>query len=139
MKILISIFLLGLSSLASANVINTCIDAEGKKITTDQTCEKLALKDASAASFPVAMSTSAPASNPASNPAAASAAGEGAEAFLVAPMPKVAVEKKLPPIPPPSRWAELLHDDYSVLLLMAACPFLFAFFWYVFEYRTRRN
>ncbi|MES2105711.1 MAG: hypothetical protein V4634_16950 [Pseudomonadota bacterium] len=58
---------------------------------------------------------------------------------MMAPMPKVAVEKKLPPIPPPSRWAELLHDDYSVLLLMAACPFLFAFFWYVFEYRMRRN
>ncbi len=137
MKISISIFLLGISSLASASVINTCIDAEGKKITTDQACETLALKDAGAASLPLTI----PAASPASNPAAASAstAGEGAEAFMMAPMPKVAVEKKLPPIPPPSRWAELLHDDYSVLLLMAACPFLFAFFWYVFEYRMRRN
>ncbi|MFZ6648954.1 hypothetical protein ACO0LO_24730 [Undibacterium sp. TJN25] len=141
MKILISIFLLGISSLASANVINNCIDAEGKKITADQACEKLGLKDAgdaslaplAAASLPTTTAASSAASSPEANPASS------AESFLPPPLPKVTVERKLPPPPPPNPWMELIHNDYSLLLLMGACPFLFAFFWYVFEYRMRRS
>ncbi|WP_394777942.1 hypothetical protein [Undibacterium sp.] len=149
MKILISIFLLGISSLASAGIINNCIDADGKKITTDQPCEKLGLKDAGdllAAPASPAMATTTAASATASsaeangtNAASAAGASASAESFLPPPMPKVTVEHKLPPPPPPNQWMELIHNDYSLLLLMGACPFLFAFFWYVFEYRTRRS
>ncbi|HTD06218.1 hypothetical protein [Undibacterium sp.] len=133
MKILISIILLGISSLASASVINACIDAEGKKIATAQPCEKLGLKDANAALLPAVAAASIAAAMP--NATSAS----GAESFLMPALPKVTVERKVPPTPPPNPWMELIHNDYSLLMLMGACPFLFAFFWYIFEYRMRRR
>lgn len=149
-----------MSSLASAAVMNTCIDAEGKKITTDQPCEKVSNKDAgkdanpaNVAAVDTAMATAASAmqsttSTPASPDnaaasdnanAAAALATESNAPFLVPPMPKVMVEHKIPPPPPPNQWMELIHDDYSILIMIGACPFLFAFFWYVFEYRLRRS
>ena len=146
-----------MSSLASAAVMNTCIDAEGKKITTDQPCEKVSGKDPNGtdvAAVDTAMATAASAmqlttSTPASTTgnavaadnanAAASMATESNAPFLLPPMPKVVVEHKIPPAPPPNQWMELIHDDYSILIMIGACPFLFAFFWYIFEYRLRRS
>lgn len=44
MKTLIAVIFLCASSLASA-AINVCVDADGKKTFTDQSCSKLSLKD----------------------------------------------------------------------------------------------
>ncbi|MES2072704.1 MAG: hypothetical protein V4488_20255 [Pseudomonadota bacterium] len=126
MKILISILLACASSVASAGVMNICIDAEGKKVSTELPCEQLSLKDMSTPAAPVVQPDPGK-----------------ALPFQGPPLPdKVAPGPgKIRTPPPVSPWLEFLRTEYSLLLLLGIvlCPMFFALFWYVFEYRTRRN